>query len=195
MNSPIAIVLADDHAVVRKGTRDFLEGDETLRVVAETGDGNQALALALEHKPDVLVLDIQMPGKSGIEVTRHARAHKLRCGILIVTAFDDAPYVKSALQAGANGYVLKTAEPEELIQAVHEVHEGQLVLDRHLNFSFILAPTAISSSASSQMGHEVLTSREMQVLQRIARGMTNKAIAVELEISDRTVQGHIANIF
>lgn len=195
MNSPIAIVLADDHAVVRKGTRDFLEGDETLRVVAETGDGNQALALALEHKPDVLVLDIQMPGKSGIEVTRHARANKLRCGILIVTAFDDAPYVKSALQAGANGYILKTAEPEELIQAVHEVHEGQLVLDRHLNFSFILAPTTISSSASSQLGHEVLTSREIQVLQRMARGMTNKAIAVELEISDRTVQGHIANIF
>jgi len=195
MNSSITIVLADDHAVVRKGTREFLEGDEMLRVVAETGDGNQALALALEHKPDVLVLDIQMPGKSGIEVTRHARAHKLRCGILIVTAFDDAPYVKSALQAGANGYVLKTAEPEELIQAVHEVHAGQLVLDRHLNFSLVLAPTTMPSSASSPMGHEVLTSREMQVLQRIARGWTNKAIAVELEISDRTVQGHIANIF
>ena len=195
MNVPITIVLADDHAVVRKGTREFLEGDETLRVVAEAGDGNQALALALEHKPDVLVLDIQMPGKSGIEVTRQARAQKMRCGILIVTAFDDAPYVKSALQAGANGYVLKTAEPEELIQAVHEVHEGQLVLDSNLNLAFASAPTPTPSSTASRIGRDVLTPREVEVLQLIARGLTNKAIAAELEISDRTVQGHIANIF
>jgi DNA-binding NarL/FixJ family response regulator len=142
------------------------------------------------------VLDIQMPGKSGIEVTRHARAQKLRCGILMVTAFDDAPYVKSALQAGANGYILKTGEPEELIAAVHEVYEGQLVLDRNLNFSLAAMHMAGPSSPTSRMmGRDVLTPREVEVLQRIARGLTNKAIAAELEISDRTVQGHIANIF
>ena len=192
MNSLIRIVLADDHAVVRKGTREFLESDACLHVVAEASDGDQALVLALQHSPDVLVLDIQMPGKSGIEVTRLARAQKLRCGILIVTAFDDAPYVKSALQAGANGYILKTAEPEELIQAVHEVREGQLVLDKHLKLPFM---AAASSNPMTRMEREMLTPREVEVLQLIARGLTNKAIGAELEISDRTVQGHIANIF
>ena len=195
MRSTLTIVLADDHPSVRKGTREFLESDENLRVVAEAGDGEKAFALALQHNPDVLVLDIQMPIKNGIEVARLVRAQKLHCGILIVSAYDDAPYVKSALQAGANGYILKTAEPEELIQAVYEVYEGQFVLDQRLTISFATLPTAALSNSVSRMVREALTPREVEVVQLIARGLTNKAIATQLEISDRTVQGHIANIF
>ncbi len=192
MQPMITIVLADDHPTVRKGTREFLESDGRLQVVAEAGDGEQALKLAFKHKPDVLVLDIQMPVKNGIEVARQVRAQKLRCGILMVSAYDDAPYVKSALQAGANGYILKTAEPDELIQAVIDVCEGQIVLDEHIVQSVI---SSVGFAKQKTEIQEALTQREIEVLQLVARGLTNKAIAAQLEISDRTVQGHIANIF
>ena len=192
MQPMITIVLADDHPTVRKGTREFLESDGRLQVVAEAGDGEQALRLAFKHRPDVLVLDIQMPIKNGIEVARQVRAQKLRCGILMVSAYDDAPYVKSALQAGANGYILKTAEPDELIQAVIDVCEGQVVLDEHL-VQFAISPVVLIGHKTEIQ--EALTQREIEVLQLVARGLTNKAIAAQLEISDRTVQGHIANIF
>lgn len=184
----IRIVLADDHAVVRQGIRDFLEADKQLTVVAVAGDGEQAIALAHEHKPDVIVLDVQMPKRTGIEVARQLRSDKLRCGILIVTAYDDDPFVLSALQAGASGYVLKTAEPEELIAAVHAVHEGRAIMDSRLNPTALLAGLHITE-------YEPLSQREIEVLQFVARGYTNKAIAAQLEISDRTVQGHLANIF
>src|SRR5512143_2736562 len=102
MPESIRVILADDHAVVRKGIREFLETDEALTVIAEASNGDEALKLIRELQPDVAVLDIQMPGQSGIEVTRAARAARLPVGILLLTAFDDEPYVRAALQAGAN---------------------------------------------------------------------------------------------
>jgi DNA-binding NarL/FixJ family response regulator len=195
----ISLVLADDHAVVRRGIREFLEADSALRVVAEAGDGVRALALALELKPDVLVLDIQMPGKSGIDVARDARAAGLEIAILMLTAYDDEPYIVSALQAGANGYVLKTAEPEELIEAVRAVHEGQSVLDKRLLQRLMRqiagAPGSGAPASGAGVPAEPLSGRELDVLRLVARGFTNKAIAAQLGISDRTVQGHLANVF
>ena len=194
----IRVILAEDHAVVRKGIRDFLEADDRLCIVAEASDGDQALALIGQHKPDVAVLDIQMPHKTGIEVTRLLRESGFMSGILILTAYDDEPFVKRALLAGANGYVLKTAEPEELVQAVRDVHEGQSVFDARLT-SFHL--NAFSSRADIQLalndanGSGALSAREAEVLRLVAHGFTNKAIAAQLDISDRTVQGHLANIF
>ncbi|HLE28518.1 MAG TPA: response regulator transcription factor, partial [Anaerolineales bacterium] len=108
-NQPIRVILADDHAVVRQGIRQFLEAGSNIAVVAEASDGMEAVQLIREHRPDVAVLDIQMPGQSGIEVTRTLRAERFPVGILILTAFDDEPYIRAVLQAGANGYVLKTA--------------------------------------------------------------------------------------
>ncbi len=193
--SLITIVLADDHAAVRAGTRQLLESDAGLRVVAEASDGNEALSFAQAMTPDVLILDIQMPGKSGIEVARQVRALKLRCGILMVSAFDDAPYVKSALHSGANGYVLKTADVDELIQAVRDVHAGLQVLDKRITDAR-RAENAFAHPAQPQDApDEILSTRERQVLQHIARGMTNKAIGMTLDISERTVQNHIAHIF
>src|SRR4030066_1888938 len=128
-NTKIRVLLADDHHIVRAGVRQLLEGAGDLQVIAEAGDGEEAQAFIQKHKPDVAVLDIQMPKASGIEVTRWVRAHLPEVGVLILTAYDDDPYVMAVLQAGANGYVLKTAAPEELIQAVRDVHEGKSVLD------------------------------------------------------------------
>jgi DNA-binding NarL/FixJ family response regulator len=188
--APIRVLLADDHAVVRKGIREFLEVDPHLSVIAEAEDGEQAVALALDLKPDVTVLDIQMPKRSGIETTRLLREAGLGCAILILSAYDDEPFVRKALQAGANGYILKTAKPQELIDAVHGVREGQCVLDHRLALSLAsTSPESITSSAA------MLSAREAEVLQLAAQGFTNKAIAAQLRISDRTVQGHLASIF
>jgi DNA-binding NarL/FixJ family response regulator len=184
----IRILLADDHAVVRKGIREFLEVDAGLQVIAEAEDGDTALAQTTALKPDVVVLDVQMPGKTGLEVTRLLRQAGARCAILILSAYDDEPFVRSALQAGANGYILKTAKPEELIEAVHNVREGQMVLDHRLALSLAVS-LPVSAPAATP------SAREMEVLQLVAQGFTNKAIAAQLGISDRTVQGHLANIF
>ena len=191
---PITVILADDHAVVRSGIRRFLEQDERLRIVAETGNGDQALALAQALGPDVLVLDIQMPGKTGIEVAKAVRNAGLNMGILILTAYDDEPYILGALQAGANGYVLKTAEPDELVEAVHAVYEGKSVLDPQLTQRLWQQVVARAPRLDGPPP-DALTSRETDVLRLVARGYTNKAVAAQLGISDRTVQGHLANIF
>ncbi len=193
---PIRVLLADDHAVVRQGIRQFLElgGTHNLSVIAEASDGAQAIRLIREHRPDVAVLDIQMPVQSGIEVTRAIRAERLPVGVLILTAFDDLPYVKAVLQAGANGYVLKTAEASEIIEAVKAVHEGQSVLDPRVARK-LMAQLAEPVAAPATAAVEPLTERELQVLRLAAKGYTNKAIGAELSISDRTVQGHLAKIY
>ena len=188
---PIGVLLADDHAIVRAGIRQYLERAGDIQVVAEADDGEMAEDLITEHQPDVAVLDIQMPKYSGIEVTRWVRTNFPNVGVLILTAYDDDPYVLAVLQAGANGYVLKTASPAELIQAVRDVFAGKSVLD-----------PAITRKLLAQLSHpkeplqvEQLTERELEVLALTAKGYTNKAIGVQLGISDRTVQGHLAHIF
>ena len=187
----IRVILADDHAVVRKGIRGFLEEPGDITVVAEAANGDEALAFIREHRPDVAVLDIQMPDRTGLEVTRAVRSEQLPVGVLILTAYDDDPFVMTALRAGANGYVLKTAEPEEIVAAVHAVHEGQSALDPAL----LRKVMAYVSGAPLPGMVESLSAREIEVLRLAARGSTNKAIGVQLGISDRTVQGHLTNIF
>jgi DNA-binding NarL/FixJ family response regulator len=190
-SSPIRVLLADDHTIVRAGIRRFLEQPGDIEIVAEAEDGETAKKLIEQHKPDVAVLDIQMPKASGIEVTRWLRANIQGVGVLILTAYDDAPYVMGVLQAGANGYVLKTASPEELIQAVRDVHAGKSALDATIARK-VMAQMFDQHKATSL---QPLTGREMEVLQLTAKGYTNKAIAAQLDISDRTVQGHLAHIF
>ena len=188
----IRVVLADDHAVVRQGIRDFLEASGRITVLAEASDGLEAIRLIREHRPDVAVLDIQMPGQSGIEVTRQIRAERLPVGVLILTAFDDPPYVTAVLQAGANGYVLKTADAHEIVEAVQAVYEGQSALDPRVART-LMAQLARADTAQAVV--EPLTDRELEVLRLAAQGYTNKAIGAQLSISDRTVQGHLAKIY
>jgi len=187
----IRVLLADDHHIVRAGIRQLLESAQDIHVIAEAGDGEEAQSLIEKHKPDVVVLDIQMPKASGIEVTRWVRSHLPEVGVLILTAYDDEPYVMAVLQAGANGYVLKTAKTEELIQAVHEVFEGKSALDPAVTQKLM----SNLFKRTDKTPVEPLTDRELDVLRLAAKGFTNKAIGVQLTISDRTVQGHLAHIF
>jgi len=165
-----------------------------ITIVAEASDGLDAINLIRLHKPDVAVVDIQMPGQSGIEVTRTIRAERLPVGVLILTAFDDPPYVKAVLQAGANGYVLKTADASEIVEAVQAVSEGQSVLDRAIARK-LMSQLSEPERPRSDTTVEALTERELDVLRLAAKGYTNKAIGAELSISDRTVQGHLAKIY
>jgi len=184
-------VLADDHAVVRAGIRQFLEASGGIQVVAEVDDGLAAVEAVKAHAPDVVVLDIQMPGMTGIEVTRWVRANASRTGVLILSAFDDDPYILAVLQAGANGYVLKTADAADIVQAVRAVHEGKSALDPEIARKVM----AQVSGRSLSLPVERPTDRELEVLALAARGYTNKAIGLQLGISDRTVQGHLAKTF
>ena len=189
---PIRVVLADDHAVVRKGIREFLEEDTAIQVVGEASDGEQAIALVAREKPDVAVFDIQMPKMNGMEATRRVKKEFPQTRVLILTAYDDDPYIFAALQAGANGYLLKTSSSDELVHAVHAIAEGESAL------SPTVAKKLVLRAAGGQPNEETiepLTEREMEILRLAAKGLGNKQIGVTLSISDRTVQGHLANIY
>ncbi len=188
----IRVLLADDHAVVRRGIREFLETEGDVQVVAEASDGEEAKEATMRLQPDVAILDVRMPGATGIEVTRWLREQRSRVGVLILTAYDDDPFVLAALQAGANGYVLKTADAEELVSAVRAVAEGRSALDSTVAQQ-VIAHVAGGGRAPELV--EPLTPREQEVLQLAAAGLTNRAIGGRLGISDRTVQGHLANVY
>lgn len=185
---PITVLLADDHAVVRKGIRDFLEEDPTLRVIAEASDGAEAWALITQQQPQVAVLDIRMPHLSGVELTRRIKEKYPQVRVLILTAYDDEPYVLALLRAGADGYVLKTAQSSDLLAAVKQVFAGKSVIDP------AIAPAVITNLINPP-SMEQLTERELDVVRGVSKGWTNREIAHHLGISDRTVQGHLANIF
>ena len=190
----VRVVLADDHTVVRKGIRDFLEEEGDVQVVAEATTGLEAVALTLEHRPDVAVLDIQMPAMSGIEAARQIKAKAPEVQVLVLTAYDDDPYIFAMLQAGASGYVLKNAPSQELVRAVRTVAGGGSALDPTITAK-VMAQLSSGKPPGAQAAVERLTQRELEVLRLAARGHTNRAIGLKLGISDRTVQGHLANIF
>lgn len=186
-DSPIRALLADDHAIVRAGIRQFLE-QGGIEVIAEADDGEAAKTLIGQHRPDVAVLDIQMPRATGIDVTRWARSAAPGVGILVLTAYDDEPYVNAVIRAGANGYVLKTASPAAIVQAVRDVNEGKQVFDQVIQRR--QRPPADEAALV-----EPLSERELEVLALARNGYTNKAIGAQLSISDRTVQGHLARVY
>lgn len=185
----IRVVLADDHSVVRKGVREFLEEEPDIDVIGEASDGLQAVELATELQPDVVVMDIKMPQLSGVDATKRIRSAAPKVRVLALTAYDDDPYIFGLLEAGASGYVLKTAESSELIRAIRAVAAGQSALDP------AIAPRIIARIAQPAPVAESLTERELEVLRLAARGLTNKQIGHDLDISDRTVQNHLANIY
>jgi DNA-binding NarL/FixJ family response regulator len=186
---PIRVLLADDHAVVRKGIREFLEDEPDMTVVGEVSNGHQAVEQALALRPDVVVMDVAMPDLSGVEATRQIRSQAPEVRVLVLSAYDDEPYVFGLLDAGAAGYMLKTAESSEIVRAVRATATGQVALDPAVA-TRVVARATRTIPISAQ-----LTERELEVLRLAARGLTNKQIGIELSISDRTVQNHLANTY
>ena len=185
----IRVVIADDHNVVRKGIRDLLSDEDDIVVVGEARNGHEAVDLATALQPDVVVMDIAMPEMTGVEATRQIRVLAPSVRVLVLTAYEDDPYIYGLLDAGAAGYMLKTAESREIVRAVRTTAAGQSALDP------AVAPRLIARLTQPASGTDTLTERELEVLRRAARGMTNKQIGADLAISDRTVQNHLASIY
>lgn len=190
----IKILIADDHAVVREGTRQILEGEPDLKVVAEAADGEEAVKLADKSKPDLAIIDISMPKVDGIEATRRIKAAHPAMAVLILTAYDDDQFVFSLLEAGAAGYLLKSVRGKELVDAVRQVHAGESVLHpaiaRKVLNRFVAKP-----DQSGIRKEKVLSDRETEVLRLATRGLNNQDIADKLFLSLRTVQAHLGHIF
>lgn len=190
----IRIVLAEDHALVREGTHRILEQYSDLTVVGEAADGEEALELIARLKPDVAILDIRMPKLNGIEVVRQMKEHSLNTKTLMLTAYDDDDYILALMEAGASGYLLKTAHASELINAVRSVHLGEPVLHPAIAVK-VARLWAHRRISVGQQATEQLSLREREILELAAKGLRNKAIADKLNISVRTVEGHFNRIF
>ena len=192
----IKILIADDHAVVREGTRQILEQEADMEVVAEASNGEEAIKLAGSSKPDVAIIDISMPKVDGIEATKQIKSLYPGVVVLILTAYDDDQFIFSLLEAGAAGYLLKSVRSHELIDAVRAVYAGESVLHPAIARKVLnrFAPAA-SNQLQRQKPVEVLSERELEVIRLATQGLSNQDIASELCLSLRTVQAHLGHIF
>jgi two-component system, NarL family, response regulator LiaR len=186
----IRVLIADDHAVVRQGLRTFLELQEDVEVVADVADGEAALAAAAQHDPDVVLMDLVMPGMGGVEAIQQLREAQPAARVLVLTSFLDDEKLFPAVRAGAAGYLLKDVQPEELVRAIRTVADGEALL--HPAVAARLMEEVSETPRPS--AEEALTARERDVLELIARGMPNKLIARELGIAEKTVKTHVSSI-
>jgi DNA-binding NarL/FixJ family response regulator len=193
-NEALEVLIVDDHPLFRSGMRALLDADPDTVVVGEATGGEEAVAMAARLQPDVVLMDLQMPGTSGIEATRRIVATSPHIRVLVVTMFEDDTSVFTALRAGARGYVLKGANPDEILRAIQLVGSGQAIFSpsvatRLIDFFGTLQPTALPQAFPE------LTEREREILELIAQGRSNTDIAKSLSLSSKTVANYVSNIF
>lgn len=190
---PIRILIADDHGLMRAGLRAMLEDEPNMQVVGEASNSEEALRLAGQLLPDILLLDIGMPGGDGIETTRRLKKMAPQVQVLILTVHEEESLLREAIQAGASGYVIKRAVEEDLIAAITAVSRGDMYI--HPGVTRLLVKDLSPGGGQEIKAVEPLTARELEVMDYIVRGYTNRQIAEALSISIRTVEGHRASIF
>jgi DNA-binding NarL/FixJ family response regulator len=197
---PIRVLIVDDHAVVRRGLHDLLGGEPGIEVVGEAGDGAEALSRARELRPDVVLMDLQMAGVDGVDATRLLQAEEHVPQVLVLTSFSDRERIVAALDAGAVGYLLKDADPDDVIAGVRAVGRGESPLHPRAARELLLARTDVTGPAGGPGGGPGgglprLTPREVEVLRLVRSGLANKQIARRLGISERTVKAHLTSAF
>jgi len=194
---PIRVLVADDHPVFRRGMRAILGAEPEIELVGEATDGEEAVALALDLRPDVILMDLNMPGVTGIEATRRVLEASPDIGILMLTMFEDDKSIFAAMRAGARGYVLKGADGAETLRAIHAVANGEAIFSPEITRRFtgyFAAPGGDPRTAAAQV-FPSLTEREHEILSLMAGGYTNTAIASRLYLSPKTVRNYVSNIF
>lgn len=191
----IRIVIVDDHPLVREGLRKVLALDDELLVLDEAGDGQGAINVARSLKPDIILMDINMPGTNGIEVTKVIKREMPFVGIIALTIHEEEEYIMELVKAGVSGYVLKDISPKRLIETIKTVAQGDSVIDPGITNKLLGEITRMGRRRRVKEEWENLTGREMDVLKLMAQGCSNKEIATNLDISEKTVKNHITNIF
>jgi len=189
---PITLLLVDDHAVVRSGVRAYLETQPDLEVLAEAASGEEAIRLAAEHVPDVVLMDLVMPGMDGVEATRRVRAASPRTQVVVLTSFHEDTHIFPAIKAGAISYLLKDIGPAELAEAIRAAARGEAVI--HPKVAARLMLELRGSRAQTVNPYTELSEREQDVLKLIAEGLSNAEIAEKLVLSEKTVKSHVSNI-
>src|SRR5580693_8112778 len=187
MTPPISVLIVDDHPVVRRGLRVLLEVQEGIEVAGEAGDGDTALALAAEHTPDLILLDLKLPGMDGIAVLCALKARDSAARVLVLTSATEPALASLALRSGAAGVIYKDVDPEALVRAIRSVHDGHLLLASE-------AARTLVRPASPGAGLDALTSREREVLAELAHGRSNREIARALHVSEKTVKTHVSSV-
>lgn len=187
----IRILIADDHAIVRKGLRALIDTEPGMILIAEAVDGIDAMLKVREHQPDVILLDMVMPRQDGLETIKQIKAENLESRILVLTSFAEDEKVFPAIQSGALGYLLKDSSPDQLLQAIRDVNEGQSSLHPTIARKLI---QELNQTKNKPLSEDPLTEREVEVVKLVAQGLSNQHIAEKLVLSERTVRTHVSNI-
>jgi DNA-binding NarL/FixJ family response regulator len=188
MLQPISVLIVDDHPVVRQGLRVLLEVQDGIEVAAEAGDGPAALELAAEHVPDVILLDLKLPGMDGVAVLNELKARGSAARVLVLTSVTEPAAASLAMRSGAAGVVYKDVDPDALVRAIRSVHDGHLLLAAEA------AGTLVGSGGPALRGIEALTGREREVLAELAKGRSNREIARALGVAEKTVKAHVSSV-
>jgi two-component system, NarL family, response regulator LiaR len=190
MPEPIRVLIVDDHAVVREGLRSFLELQEGMSIVGEAADGAEAVEAAAQLRPDVVLMDLVMPKVAGVEAMRQLRERVPAARVIVLTSFLDDERLLPAIRAGAAGYLLKNAQPQELARAIRTAYDGEALIDPAVAARLL---DALASGAHDDR-YEELTPREREVLELVGRGFSNKRIALELGAAEKTVKNHVSHV-